>query len=105
MRQFFQRYHALRVFGSSNHVLRYSMVGIFLELRLSPTQATPTISCANRLETLATEMVAFSNTVDLLTGMSITITIGSNIDDAQINTEDAFNIIRCGLLTSHTARR
>jgi len=98
MRQFFQRYHALRVFGSSNQVLRYSVVGIFLKLRLPSAQlaeATTTIFRANRLQSLATEVVAFANTVDLLTGMGCAITISSDSDDTKIDTDHAFHIIRC----------
>jgi len=94
----FKSDHALCVFGSSNQVLRYAVVGIFLELGLPSAQlaeATTTISCANSLQSLPTEMVAFANTVDLLTRMRIPITISSNMDYPKVNTDHTFNIIRC----------
>ena len=74
------------------------MVGIFLELGLPSaqlTEATTAISRANGLQALTTEMVAFSNTIDLLAGMGIPIAIGCDMDYPKVNTDDALHSIWC----------
>ncbi len=95
--EIFQHNRSLRAFGLRNNPFGQTVVDVFGKAALLtgqlPQAATAT-ECAELLQLVPEPPVAVAHVLDRLPRMRLTVAIGRNVPDAQIDTERAVNINR-----------
>lgn len=95
--EFFKGYRSNRVFSLRDKLFRNAMVHIALIAALLAAQfLEPALgrACANRLQDAATFLIPLAFALNCCAGVTLTVAIGCNVGDAEVNTKRVFNFFR-----------